>query len=137
MGGEGDEVVGLKKEGAERKLVLLMHDVFEIGFNYYYAFHMVRDQLEESLQTKMVSGKGRNHWSESCALMSYDCCSPCKLVFVNSLYHFPVTANPHHGGDSGEASLRIPWWETPCLRHASPGRLTTPLSNDQVCPDTD
>lgn len=93
MGGEGDEVVGLKKEGAERELVLLMHDVFEIGFNYYYAFHMVRDQLEESLQTKMVSGK--------------------------------VTANPHHGGDSGEASLRIPWWETPCLRHASPGRLTS------------
>ena len=50
MGGEGDEAVGLKKEGAERKLVLLMYDVFEIGFNYYYAFHMVRDQLEESKQ---------------------------------------------------------------------------------------
>ena len=50
MGGEGDEAVGLKKEGAERKLVVLMHDVFEIGFNYYYAFHMVRDQLEESKQ---------------------------------------------------------------------------------------
>jgi len=32
MGGEGDEVVGLKKEGAERELVLLMHDVFEIGW---------------------------------------------------------------------------------------------------------
>ncbi|XP_066346554.1 uncharacterized protein [Miscanthus floridulus] len=55
----------------------------------------------------------------------------------NELKAFSVTASPHLGGDSGEASLRITWWQTPCLRHASLGQLATPLSNDQVCLDAD
>jgi len=98
--------------------------------------------LQRALQGRSGNRSYRGTLCRNTLVRAADAAAPTvnfcsSVVFVNSLYHFPVTASPHLGGDSGEASLRITWWQTPCLRHASLGQLATPLSNDQVCLDAD